>query len=133
MLEQSNKEAIKDISFRYNNFQKMVWAGSKGKMENLSQVLGIVGQQNIEGQRISLGFSKRTLPHFSRDNHGLEARGFVKQNFYRGLSPSSFFFHTMGGREGLSDTAVKTSRTGYIQRKLIKAIEDVKVVLLSSK
>lgn len=54
------------------------------------------------------------MPHFSKDDHGLESRGFVANNFYKGLTPNEFFFHTMGGREGLSDTAVKTSRTGYI-------------------
>ena len=127
ILQEANKKAVEDISFRYNNFQKMVWAGSKGKATNLAQVLGIVGQQNIEGARITLGFNRRTLPHFHKDDHGLDARGFVKQNFFRGLAPYSFYFHMMGGREGLSDTAVKTSRTGYIQRKLVKAIEDVKV------
>jgi DNA-directed RNA polymerase II subunit RPB1 len=31
----------------------------------------------------------------------------------------------MGGREGLIDTAVKTAETGYIQRRLVKALEDV--------
>lgn len=105
----------------------MVWAGSKGKDTNLAQVMGIVGQQNIEGARIRPGFNRRTLPHFCKDDHGLESRGFVKRNFFNGLNPMEFFFHTMGGREGLSDTAVKTSRTGYIQRKLVKAIEDVTV------
>jgi len=89
--------------------------------------MGIVGQQNIEGARIRPGFNRRTLPHFCKDDHGLESRGFVKRNFFNGLNPMEFFFHTMGGREGLSDTAVKTSRTGYIQRKLVKAIEDVTV------
>jgi len=74
-----------------------------------------------------MGFSRRTLPHFLKDDYGLSARGFVKSNFYLGLEPHEFFFHTMAGREGLSDTAVKTSRTGYIQRKLIKALEDVMI------
>lgn len=72
-----------------------------------------------------LGFNRRSLPHYTKDDHTIAARGFVKNNFFSGLRPDEFFFHTMSGREGLSDTAVKTSRTGYIQRKLVKAIEDL--------
>jgi len=103
----------------------MVWAGSKGKPTNITQVIGVVGQQNIEGARIRFGFNRRTLPHFQKDDNGPESRGFVKTNYFKGLKPGEFFFHTMGGREGLSDTAVKTSKTGYLQRKLVKALEDV--------
>lgn len=49
-----------------------------------------------------------------------EAKGFVENSFYSGLTPTEFFFHTMGGREGLVDTAVKTAETGYMQRRLVK-------------
>lgn len=48
------------------------------------------------------------------------AKGFVENSFYSGLTPTEFFFHTMGGREGLVDTAVKTAETGYMQRRLVK-------------
>ncbi|KAL4480822.1 hypothetical protein ABPG72_001691 [Tetrahymena utriculariae] len=125
LRQESEKQAEATIKFKYNQFNKMVWSGSKGKATNLAQVMGLVGQQNIEGARIRNGFSRRTLPHFCKDDNGIIARGFVVNNFYIGLKPYEFFFHTMGGREGLSDTAVKTSRTGYIQRKLVKALEDV--------
>jgi len=113
-IRKAEKAVKEKVQFTTNNFFKMIWAGSKGKATNMAQVTGIVGQQNIEGARISFGFNRRTLPHFSKDDHGLESRGFVKSNFWKGLNPNEFFFHTMGGREGLSDTAVKTSRTGYI-------------------
>lgn len=113
------------FNFVENNFYKMVWAGSKGKPTNITQVIGVVGQQNIEGARIRFGFNRRTLPHFQKDDNGPQSRGFVKTNYFKGLKPGEFFFHTMGGREGLSDTAVKTSKTGYLQRKLVKALEDV--------
>ena len=73
LLQTANDTANK-ISFRFNNFQKMVWAGSKGKATNLAQVMGMVGQQNIEGSRITMGFNRRTLPHFTKDDHGLEVR-----------------------------------------------------------
>src|SRR6202042_3825042 len=86
-----------------------------------------VGQQNVEGKRIPFGFRKRTLPHFIKDDYGPESRGFVENSYLAGLTPSEFFFHSMGGREGLIDTAVKTAETGYIQRRLIKAMESVMV------
>ncbi|GKF39436.1 RNA polymerase II largest subunit, partial [Tanacetum coccineum] len=82
---------------------------------------------NVEGKRIPFGFMDRTLPHFTKDDYGLESRGFVENSYLRGLPPQEFFFHAMGGREGLIDTAVKTSETGYIQRRLVKAMEDIMV------
>lgn len=84
------------------------------------QVIACVGQQNVEGKRIPFGFRKRTLPHFIKDDYGPESRGFVENSYLAGLTPSEFYFHAMGGREGLIDTAVKTAETGYIQRRLIK-------------
>ncbi|KAI5749164.1 hypothetical protein M8J76_005108 [Diaphorina citri] len=111
----------------YNNLKAMVVAGSKGSNINISQVIACVGQQNVEGKRIPFGFRKRTLPHFIKDDYGPESRGFVENSYLAGLTPSEFFFHAMGGREGLIDTAVKTAETGYIQRRLIKAMESVMV------
>jgi DNA-directed RNA polymerase II subunit RPB1 len=105
----------------------MVIAGSKGSAINISQVLACVGQQNVEGKRIPFCFRDRTLPHFVKDDFGPESRGFVENSYLRGLTPQEFFFHAMGGREGLIDTAVKTAETGYIQRRLVKALEDVMV------
>uniref|UniRef100_A0A8R1TQ24 DNA-directed RNA polymerase subunit n=1 Tax=Onchocerca volvulus TaxID=6282 RepID=A0A8R1TQ24_ONCVO len=111
----------------YNNFKAMVVAGSKGSKINISQVIACVGQQNVEGKRIPFGFRHRTLPHFIKDDYGPESKGFVENSYLAGLTPSEFFFHAMGGREGLIDTAVKTAETGYIQRRLIKAMESVMV------
>jgi len=113
--------------YEVNNFKNMVNAGSKGSNINISQIIGCVGQQNVEGKRIPYGFRNRTLPHFTKDDFGPESRGFVENSYLRGLTPQEFFFHAMGGREGLIDTAVKTSETGYIQRRLVKAMEDVMV------
>ena len=89
--------------------------------------LQCVGQQNVEGKRIPYGFRDRTLPHFCKFDLGPQARGFVENSYLKGLTPSEFFFHMMGGREGLIDTAVKTAETGYTQRRLVKAMEDVMV------
>ncbi|CAK7355676.1 unnamed protein product [Dovyalis caffra] len=100
---------------------------SKGSFINISQMTACVGQQNVEGKRIPYGFIDRTLPHFTKDDYGPESRGFVENSYLRGLTPQEFFFHAMGGREGLIDTAVKTSETGYIQRRLVKAMEDIMV------
>jgi DNA-directed RNA polymerase III subunit RPC1 len=106
----------------------MATCGSKGSFINISQMIACVGQQSVGGKRMPNGFVHRALPHFPR--HSLEpaAKGFVANSFYTGLSPTEFFFHTMGGREGLVDTAVKTAETGYIQRRLMKALEDLTVM-----
>ena len=109
----------------HNHVKVMVNGGSKGSFINISQMTACVGQQNVEGKRIPYGFVHRTLPHFTKDDQGPESRGFVENSYLRGLTPQEFFFHAMGGREGLIDTAVKTSSTGYIQRRLIKAMEDI--------
>ena len=110
-----------------NRMTNMVSSGSKGKPINIAQMVACLGQQNVDGKRIPNGYNNRALPHFTKYNVSPEARGFVENSFINGLSPQEFFFHAMGGREGLIDTAVKTSETGYIQRKLIKAMEDSKI------
>jgi len=108
-----------------NAIKGTVMAGSKGSELNISQIIACVGQQNVQGKRIRYGFKQRTLPHFVKDDLGMESRGFVENSYLRGLTPQEFFFHAMGGREGCIDTAVKTSETGYIQRRLVKAMETV--------
>lgn len=108
-----------------NNIKGTVISGSKGSNLNISQIIACVGQQNVQGKRIAYGFTGRTLPCFHKDDLGPEAKGFVENSYLKGLTPSEFYFHAMGGREGLIDTAVKTSETGYIQRRLVKAMETV--------
>jgi DNA-directed RNA polymerase II subunit RPB1 len=107
-----------------NRMTAMVRAGSKGGPINIAQMIACVGQQSIDGKRIPYGFEDRTLPHFKKYDDGAEARGFIENSFITGLTPTEFFFHAMSGREGLIDTAVKTADTGYIQRQLVKAMED---------
>lgn len=130
----------------------MALSGSKGSFINISQMIGMfityiffiritrifffiffyiftliacVGQQAISGHRVPNGFEDRALPHFERHSKIPAAKGFVENSFYSGLTPTEFFFHTMGGREGLVDTAVKTAETGYMQRRLVKSLEDL--------
>lgn len=115
------EKSLKDL----NNAIQMARSGSKGSAINISQMTAVVGQQSVEGKRIPFGFKYRSLPHFPKDDYSPEARGFVENSYLRGLTPSEFFFHAMAGREGLIDTAVKTAETGYIQRRLVKALEEV--------
>jgi len=106
----------------------MARSGARGSMLNLSQMAGCIGQQAVRGERLSRGYHDRTLPHFQKGDLGADAKGFVKSSYKSGLSPTEYFFHSMGGREGLVDTAVRTSRSGYMQRRLINALEDLKVI-----
>ncbi|XP_067928267.1 DNA-directed RNA polymerase III subunit RPC1-like [Watersipora subatra] len=103
----------------------MAICGSKGSFINISQMIACVGQQAISGKRVPNGFEDRALPHFERHCKTPSAKGFVSNSFYSGLTPTEFFFHTMAGREGLVDTAVKTAETGYMQRRLVKSLEDL--------
>lgn len=103
-------------------------ANAKGTAAvNITQMVAFLGQQHVDGARIKYTMDNRTLPHFAKYDDGLESRGFVENSFIAGIRPAEFFFHAMGGREGLIDTAVKTSDTGYIQRRLVKLMEDIHV------
>ena len=123
---ESGKIGRKNLE-KENRFVIMVNAGSKGSDLNISQMISCLGQQNVDGKRIPYGFDDRTLPHFKKYDDSPGARGFVENSFIGGLTPEELFFHAMGGRVGLIDTAVKTSQTGYIQRRLIKGMEDFKI------
>ena len=123
---ESGKAGLKYLSSK-NRMIQIVDSGSKGSKLNIGQMIACVGQQSVDGKRLPQGFTDRTLPHFHKYDDGAAARGFVENSFIRGLNPLEFFFHAMGGREGLIDTAVKTSETGYIQRKLVKCMEDLHV------
>ena len=110
-----------------NNAVIMARTGARGSMLNLTQMAACVGQQSVRGERLSRGYRGRTLPHFKPGDLGAEARGFVNSSYKRGLKPLEFFFHAMGGREGLVDTAVRTAQSGYMQRRLINALQDLRV------
>ena len=121
------KVCMENLNDDTNRMINMVNSGSKGKESNVTQIMGCVAQIKVEGKRIPYGFTGRTLPHYTKYDDGPEARGFVENGFIEGLTPQEVFFHAMGGREGLIDTAVKTSDTGYIQRRLVKSMEDAKI------
>ena len=126
------RDTAGEIAGRYLGLENpaviLAKSGARGSMLNLTQMAGAVGQQSVRGERLMRGFYSRTLPHFARGDLGADARGFVSSSYKHGLSPTEYFFHSMGGRESLVDTAVRTSRSGYMQRRLINALEDLKVV-----
>ncbi len=105
----------------------MARTGARGNPVNLTQMAALLGQQTIRGRRITRGYYNRTLPHFKPGDLGPEARGFVAHGFVDGLTPIEVFFHAAAGREGLTDTAVRTSQSGYMQRRLINALQDLRV------
>lgn len=116
-----------------NNFLSTVGSGSKGDFFNIAQITGLLGQQNLQGQRapFALNHGQRTLPHYPFNKLSLEqeyeSRGFIASSFIKGLNPREFYFHAMSGREGICDTAMGTAKSGYIQRKITKLTEDIKV------
>jgi len=120
-----------DIAERYLGIENaavlMAKSGARGSMLNLTQMAACVGQQSVRGERIKRGYQGRTLPHFKHGDRGANARGFVRASFKDGLSPTEYFFHAVGGREALVDTAVRTSQSGYFQRRLINALQDLEV------
>lgn len=111
--------------FPYNKIDLIIKTGSKGSLVNLSQISSLLGQQELEGKRVPLMVNGKSLPILKEVN--IESGGFIIEGFLMGIKPHSYYFHCMAGREGLIDTAVKTSRSGYLQRCLIKHLEGVKV------
>jgi len=105
----------------------MARTGARGNPVNLTQMAALLGQQTVRGKRLTRGYLGRALPHFKPDDLGPEARGFISNGFVNGLNPVEMFFHAAAGREGLIDTAVRTSQSGYMQRRLINALQDLRV------
>ncbi|AFN04345.1 DNA-directed RNA polymerase subunit A' [Pyrococcus furiosus DSM 3638] len=105
----------------------MAKTGARGKILNITQMAALLGQQSIRGKRLYRGFRGRVLSHFKPGDLGARAKGFVVNSYKSGLTPQEYFFHAMGGREGLVDTAVRTAQSGYMQRRLINALQDLKV------
>ncbi|MEM2688349.1 MAG: DNA-directed RNA polymerase subunit A'', partial [Candidatus Bathyarchaeia archaeon] len=105
----------------------MTRTGARGSSLNIGQMSACVGQQAVRGKRVMRGYLGRTLPHFKFGDPSPKARGFVYSSYQKGLDAIEFFFHAMGGREGLVDTAVRTQQSGYMQRRLINALEHLRL------
>ena len=105
----------------------MAVSGARGSMDNLAMMAGSIGQPKVRGKRLERGYNDRVLSHFRRGAKGAKEKGFVASSFKRGLEPTEFFMLSVSGRESLVDTAVRTSKSGYMQRRLINAMDDLKV------
>ncbi len=105
----------------------MARTGARGSPLNIGHMAAALGQQSIRGKRIMRGYEYRTLCHFESNDINPDAKGFIKSNYREGLNALEFFFHAMGGREGLVDTAVRTQQSGYMQRRLVNAMEHLRV------
>ena len=128
-LTSGGAEVVRDVNVTSGNrISVMIESGAKGSNINIAQILSSVGQQSVEGGRIQMGVEGRTLPSFRHGDTSACAMGFVCNSYGTGLTAQEYFFHAMGGREGLVDTAVKTAKTGYIQRRLSKAQEGLQVM-----
>lgn len=111
-----------------NNIFRMVNSGAKGNSINITQIMGAVSQSCVDGHRILPSRQEgRNFPSMQPGDDSPTSLGFVRSSYHRGLNPQEFFFHMMGGREGLVDTAVKTSVTGYLQRRLTKFTENLTI------
>ncbi|RQM05557.1 hypothetical protein DH86_00001594 [Scytalidium sp. 3C] len=124
--QQAGEYCIETLS-KWNSPLIMAKSGSKGSNINVAQMVAVVGQQIIGGQRVPDGFQDRSLPHFPKHARQPPSKGFVRNSFFSGLTPTEFLFHAISGREGLVDTAVKTAETGYMSRRLMKSLEDLAV------
>ena len=113
--------------FPRNQMQAMTTSGAKGSSVNANLISCNLGQQVLEGRRVPIMVSGKSLPSFMPYETKLRAGGYITDRFFSGVRPQEYFFHAMAGREGLIDTAVKTSRSGYLQRCLIKGMEGLKV------
>ena len=105
----------------------MAISGARGSMDNLTMMAASIGQAKVRGKRLERGYDDRVLPHFKRGGRGALDRGFIASSFKRGLEPTEFFMLSVSGRESLVDTAVRTAKSGYMQRRLINAMDDLKV------
>jgi len=133
ILETLNKvrnsigEVVEQHTDEDNHTLIMAKSGARGKILNLTMMAACAGQQALRGKRIEVGYIGRTLSSFKKGDLSPEARGFIKNGFKSGLTPSEFFFAAMTGRDSLMDTALRTPKSGYLYRRLSNALQDLKV------
>ena len=122
---QANEIIRRDLAL--NAAVTMAKTGARGSFVNLTQLCAFVGQESLEGERINRGFTNRTLSHFSVGDLGLKSRGFVSHGYKKGLDPWEFFFDAMNSRENLMDKSLHTRHSGYMERRLVNALQDLRV------
>lgn len=119
-------EVVKEEFPNENPISYMIKSGSGGNILNITQMACSVGQQDLEGKRIDIGFNDRTMSFFKRGDLSPKARGFINSSFMEGLKPEEFFFQAMTGRSSLMDTALRTPKSGYLYRRLASALQDLR-------
>jgi DNA-directed RNA polymerase subunit A" len=122
-----SSEVVKTNFPTEGNVNKMIKSGSGGSMLHVTQMGCCVGQQSLWSKRIEFGYSGRTLAFFKKGDLGAESRGFIKSSFFKGLKPSEFFFGAITGRDAMMDTSLRTPKSGYLYRRLVSALQDLKV------
>lgn len=123
----NNAQKVLEDNVGVNPMTIMVKSGARGSMVYIVQMSTLVGQELIMGERMDIGYYRRVFPHFKRDDISLETKGFVSRGFKKGLTPFEFFFDAMNSRESLMDKSLKTRHSGYMERRLIGALQDLKV------
>jgi len=123
----NNISEIVAKNIKQSDILNMARAGAKGSLINTTQMSACVGQESILGQRIKRGYTDRTLPHFKRGDLSAESHGYVARGFKQGLTPFEVFWNIMNGREGLMDKSLRTRKSGYMQRRLVNALQDLKI------
>ena len=126
MISKIGDLVIKSINENTEIFV-MAASGARGGLVNIVQISGCIGQERIMGERIERGYWRRVFPHFKMDEISLHAKGFVGKGFADGLNVFEFFFDAMNSRESLMDKSVKTRHSGYMERRLIGALQDLVV------
>jgi DNA-directed RNA polymerase subunit A' len=119
-------EVVKEKFPEENPVTQMIRSGGGGNVLNITQMASCVGQQDLEGKRVDIGYTERTLSHFKKGDLTPKSRGFIKSPFIRGLKPSEFFFGAITGRSTLMDTALRTPKSGYLYRRLANAFQDLR-------
>jgi DNA-directed RNA polymerase subunit A' len=130
ILNEVRTEAGKIVKLNFpaeGNVNKMITPVAAGSMLNITQIACCVGQQSLWNKRISFGYYDRTLSFFKRNDLTPAAHGFIKSSFFEGLKPNEFFFGAITGRDSLMDTALRTPKSGYLYRRLVSALQDLKV------
>lgn len=122
-----SKDSKGSSNTRDNKILSMVESGSKGSSANVVQIISELGQQKLDNKRMPDNYLRRPFPHFVKDDLSQGSRGLVESSYIEGLNPIEYIFHAAEGRIGLISTTIKTASTGYIQRKLVKILEDVSI------
>jgi len=120
-------EKVLEKHIKENSTFIMAKSGARGSLVNMVQTAAVIGQETILGERMERGYYGRTFPHFRRGDISLEAKGFVSRGFKDGLTPFEFFFDSINSRESLMDKSLKTRHSGYMERRLVGALQDLKV------